>query len=129
MMPRLKICQQCQRHGHIITSTGVLGPEVYSKPFAKAMVETGIDYNEIKQEERKGLYQEIDWSVLPSTDEEVEQLVRKAVINWNSIDLSDSNYQQNGGDQCVVKYYQRSYYPQSDTLDEFRKSHAQSGLA
>ena len=74
----------CGRFALLFNSTGEYFL-VWSKPLARHMVECGIDFEVITDEDARMLLSEIAASPLPDTDDSVSVLVKMVVTNLNSM--------------------------------------------
>jgi len=75
-----QVCK-CRRHGRIVTTSGILGPECASKTEALCAMEKGLALGMIEQIEVPGLTQLIEQSSLPSQDESVSP------VAWFTVSL------------------------------------------
>jgi hypothetical protein len=73
----------------IAAADGFAGPEVYSKPFAKAMVVTGVHHGKINADDVPELQTIIQSSTLPDSDSQAGLPLMAAATRWTMIRSRD----------------------------------------
>ena len=80
---RFEMCEDCGKHGRIITSGDFAGLEVYSQAYGFFAINSGIDTEVITELEKPELLRQISRSGLPMTDAEADPATIEIVTLWN----------------------------------------------
>lgn len=106
MLPTLVICSRCHSHGHIIVPSGLVIPEFYSKPYARAVLDSAVANQVIEDRFVSHLLDKIAQSELLENDEDVDPAVITAVHIWNYIVSQSPEGTPIWRMDCMVKFVQ-----------------------